>query len=86
MATRSLTHSFLTDSPVPAPRPGRTGTVAVPRQRPPRLALAWTLVRDAYRRYRSRAVLSRLDAYQLKDIGLSFAEAENEANKPFWQR
>lgn len=86
MATRSLTHSFLTDSPVPMPRPGRTGTVAGPRQRPPRLAMAWTWVRDAYRRHRSRAVLSRLDSYQLKDIGLSFAEAENEANKSFWQR
>lgn len=86
MTTRSLTHSFLLDSPVPASRPGRTRTASVPRQRPPRLVLAWAWLRDAYRRHRSRAALSQLDAYLLKDVGLSFAEAENEANKRFWQR
>jgi uncharacterized protein YjiS (DUF1127 family) len=85
MATRSLNHSFLLDSPVPASRRGGTRTVSAPSQRPPRLVLAWTWLRDAYRRHRSRTVLSQLDAYQLKDIGLSFSEAENEANKPFWR-
>ncbi len=84
MATQSLNHSFLMDQPAPTPRPERS--VAAPRQRRPRLTLGWTWLRDAYRRHRSRAVLSRLDSYQLKDIGLTFAEAENEANKAFWQR
>ena len=27
----------------------------------------------------------RADGHMLKDIGVSFAEAEAEANKPFWQ-
>ena len=39
----------------------------------------------AYRRHRSRAALARMDSHLLKDIGVSFAEAEHEANKPFWR-
>ncbi len=36
------------------------------------------------RRRRSRALLVQLDDYLLKDIGITHAEAEREANKPFW--
>lgn len=39
----------------------------------------------AYRRYRSRRRIAGLDARTLKDIGVTFAEAEEEANKPFWR-
>ena len=38
-----------------------------------------------WRRYRSRQRINELDSHMLKDIGVSFAEAEAEANKPFWR-
>jgi len=38
----------------------------------------------AWRRHRTRRYLAELDAHALKDIGVSYAEAEAEANKPFW--
>jgi uncharacterized protein YjiS (DUF1127 family) len=37
-------------------------------------------------RARSRHMLSSMDARLLKDIGVSRATAEFEANKPFWER
>jgi uncharacterized protein YjiS (DUF1127 family) len=46
---------------------------------------SWAAVRAAWRRYRSRRRIADLDGYLLKDIGVSFAEAETEANKPFWR-
>jgi uncharacterized protein YjiS (DUF1127 family) len=42
-------------------------------------------VRAAWRRYRSRQRIASMDADMLKDIGVSPAEAELEANKPFWR-
>ena len=48
-------------------------------------APAWAVLRSAWRRYRSRQCITRLDRHLLKDIGVSFAEAEAEANKPFWR-
>jgi uncharacterized protein YjiS (DUF1127 family) len=42
------------------------------------------LLRECQRRHCSRMYIWQLDDYQLKDIGLSRAEAEWEANKPFW--
>jgi uncharacterized protein YjiS (DUF1127 family) len=45
----------------------------------------WAAVRAAWRRYRSRRRIADLDSYLLKDIGVSFSEAEAEANKPFWR-
>jgi uncharacterized protein YjiS (DUF1127 family) len=44
----------------------------------------WTTVRSAWRRYRSRQRIAQLDPHLLKDIGVTYAEAEAEANKPFW--
>jgi uncharacterized protein YjiS (DUF1127 family) len=38
-----------------------------------------------YMNWRTRQQLSRLSSYQLKDIGISAGEAQQEANKPFWQ-
>ena len=55
------------------------------RDAPARGALTWEGVRAAWRRYRSRQGIVRLDGHMLKDIGVSFAEAEAEANKPFWR-
>jgi uncharacterized protein YjiS (DUF1127 family) len=55
------------------------------RERPTRAALSWDGVRAAWRRYRSRQGIAQLDGHILKDIGVSFAEAEAEANKPFWR-
>ena len=51
---------------------------------PPRLS-SWARIRAAWRRYRSRQRIAQLDGHMLKDIGVSFAEAEAEANKPFWR-
>lgn len=45
-----------------------------------------TFLRTLWRRYRSRQRIALLDAHALRDIGVSFAEAEAEANKPFWRR
>ncbi len=41
-------------------------------------------LREWRRRRRSRTFLSQLDDHILKDIGITYAEAEREANKPFW--
>jgi uncharacterized protein YjiS (DUF1127 family) len=38
------------------------------------------------RRSRDRAQLARLDDRMLADIGISRAEAEFLANKPFWRK
>jgi uncharacterized protein YjiS (DUF1127 family) len=51
----------------------------VPRRPGLRAAL-----RAAWRRHRTRQWLTELDAHLLKDIGITYADAENEANKPFW--
>jgi uncharacterized protein YjiS (DUF1127 family) len=47
---------------------------------------SWDAIRAAWRRYRSRRRIARLDSHMLRDIGITFAEAEAEANKPFWRR
>ena len=44
----------------------------------------FTYLREIFRHRRSRTVLSRLDDYLLRDIGMTRAEAEFEENKPFW--
>ena len=51
---------------------------------PPR-GLSWAIIRSAWRRHRSRQRIADLDGHMLKDIGVSSAEAEAEANKPFWR-
>ena len=55
------------------------------RDHPARGTLSWDGLRAAWRRHRSRQNIARLDGHMLKDIGVSFAEAEAEANKPFWR-
>jgi uncharacterized protein YjiS (DUF1127 family) len=41
-------------------------------------------VKASWLRHRTRRYLAALDAQILKDIGITYAEAEAEANKPFW--
>ena len=41
-------------------------------------------LREWRRRRRSRTLLVQLDDHLLKDIGITHAEAEREANKSFW--
>ena len=48
-------------------------------QRLPQTVLAWG------QRRRTRADLRGLDAHMLKDIGLNWADAKAEAQKPFWR-
>jgi len=48
-------------------------------------ARAWNTIATAWRRYRSRQCITELDSHLLKDIGVTFADAEAEANKPFWR-
>lgn len=38
-----------------------------------------------HQRVRDRQALDQLDAHMLHDIGLSRADVEHEASKPFWQ-
>jgi len=38
-----------------------------------------------WRTWQSRRRITELDARLLKDIGISYADAEREANKPFWR-
>jgi uncharacterized protein YjiS (DUF1127 family) len=45
----------------------------------------WDQLRAAWRRHHSRQRIAELDAYLLKDIGVSPSDAEFEANKSFWQ-
>jgi uncharacterized protein YjiS (DUF1127 family) len=47
--------------------------------------LSWNTIATAWQRYRSRQRIAQLDGHMLKDIGVSYAEAEAEANKPFWR-
>jgi uncharacterized protein YjiS (DUF1127 family) len=59
-----------------------------PRGRQPRPAAGpsvWQRAGVMWQRHRSRQRIARLDADMLKDIGVSFSEAEAEANKPFWR-
>ncbi len=42
-------------------------------------------LRMRWQRYASRQALARMDDTALRDLGLSRADAENEANKPFWR-
>jgi uncharacterized protein YjiS (DUF1127 family) len=59
-----------------------------PRSRQPRPATGpsvWQRAGVMWQRHRSRQRIARLDADMLKDIGVSFSEAEAEANKPFWR-
>ena len=59
-----------------------------PRQRSKRpivLRVVDTLL-DWQQRYRERRHLLAMSDHMLKDIGLSRADIEREAAKPFWQR
>jgi uncharacterized protein YjiS (DUF1127 family) len=62
--------------------PGRVATRFADLRAPGASFLS--LLREYQRRRRSRGDLSRLNERQLKDIGIARAEAEWEANKPFW--
>jgi uncharacterized protein YjiS (DUF1127 family) len=45
----------------------------------------WQRAGTMWQRPRSRQRIAELDVQALKDIGVSFTEAEAEANKPFWR-
>ena len=62
----------------------RIGRVPFAGRDPLRRGRFWSLVVEAWHRHRSRQLLAGLDAHMLKDIGITFAEAQHEANKPFW--
>jgi uncharacterized protein YjiS (DUF1127 family) len=87
MSDRTWTLPFQTSS-IPTGR-GNTRIFGVVKQRqPPPLARprsALAAIIAAWRRHRSRVRIATLDAHLLRDIGVTYAEAENEANKPFWR-
>lgn len=56
-----------------------------PRPQPKRCNQTAAWLREVVRRRRSRRAIAALDPRMLKDIGVSYAEAEFEANKAFWQ-
>lgn len=48
----------------------------------------WQIVETTqpwHERWRQRQALMRLDDHLLKDIGISRADADQEATKPFWK-
>ena len=51
----------------------------------PRIERLRHTVAAAWRRHATRRRIAALDPHTLKDIGVSHAEAEAEANKPFWR-
>jgi uncharacterized protein YjiS (DUF1127 family) len=82
----SFTTPFLAD-PAPPGVPSRpVGRVPFSGRQPLRRMRLWSLVVEAWRRHRTRQLLAGFDAHMLKDIGVTFAQAEHEVNKPFWVR
>ncbi len=51
-----------------------------------KLARLITILSELMRRRKTRSSLANLPDYILKDIGLTRAEAYQEAAKPFWQK
>jgi uncharacterized protein YjiS (DUF1127 family) len=49
------------------------------------LELAFTTSLTWHRRLKDRIALQSLDDHMLRDIGLSRADIEREATKPFWK-
>ncbi|RDE19493.1 DUF1127 domain-containing protein [Motiliproteus coralliicola] len=43
------------------------------------------LLRHWHQNWRTRRQLAQLDSHQLKDIGVSIGDAQQEADKPFWR-
>lgn len=56
---------------IPGPRRNRSGIVS-------RIQRIWE-------RARTRRLISRLDARELRDFGVSPSDAQTEASKPFWR-
>ncbi|MCL2429725.1 MAG: DUF1127 domain-containing protein [Alphaproteobacteria bacterium] len=48
------------------------------------IGIALSLLRQSWNRRRARSLLSELDDRMLKDIGITRAEADCEANTSFW--
>jgi uncharacterized protein YjiS (DUF1127 family) len=65
-----------------APRTPRRGGAGMGKK----LAALRTSFRMALRRWKTRQRIAGLDQHTLRDIGVTYAEAEREANKGFWQR
>jgi uncharacterized protein YjiS (DUF1127 family) len=65
----------------PAQRPQRRPD----QPKPAPFAPVGSWMKEAARRYRSRRFITALDGAMLKDMGASYSDAENEANKPFWR-
>ena len=63
---------------------GKQPFVRQARQRKATWPVVAGAVRTALRRRRTRHAIAGLDRFLLKDIGVSYAEAEAEANRPFW--
>ncbi|WP_395504214.1 DUF1127 domain-containing protein [Ectopseudomonas hydrolytica] len=57
---------------------------AIHFERLPSLAAMWRMQRRWQQLARQRRQLARLDAAALKDLGLSRADAIQEAERPFW--
>jgi uncharacterized protein YjiS (DUF1127 family) len=86
MLTSFTTTPFLADPAQPGVPSRPVGRVPFTGRHPLQRKRLWSLVAEAWQRYRTRQLLAGLDAHMLKDIGVTFAEAEHEVNKPFWMR
>jgi uncharacterized protein YjiS (DUF1127 family) len=85
MSDRTMATPFLVAPSGRAPSAGGSWSLPAKRPAPQQARSVLTAIARAWRRQRTRAALAQLDEHLLKDIGVTYAEAENEANKPFWQ-
>jgi uncharacterized protein YjiS (DUF1127 family) len=72
---------------------GSLERAAGPKARPGTTPAVWDILVAAavtielwMERARQRRQLARLNDFQLKDIGLSRADVENEVSRPFWRQ
>lgn len=84
MSGSTLTHNFVI-APPSSPAIG-PAAVAPRRGRGQKTHAFLARAKEFWRRYRTRVAIANLDPHLLRDIGVTYAEAEHEANKPFWQR
>lgn len=83
MSARPLpTH---TGSSAAAPATSAKAGVQGARSLTRRLFILFEMIGESYDRWHQRQALARLSDHQLRDIGISRSDVEEEVRKPFWR-